>query len=198
MIVAIAGRSGSGKTTLATNLVARQGFIRLGFADDLKQMLLRIDPFIASHKQARLAATVAERGWEGAKDFPETRFLLQETADAVKWMCGETFWADRATNRALDITAAMPPGSAAPSFVFDDLRYEYELDALVRLAQHGLGPLVSVRLVVDPQRWARPPTKAHSSETQVFPVDIEIGRLTSPEVAISLILKHPNSRDEMK
>lgn len=48
--VALMGRAGSGKDSAAARLVSRYQFVRVAFADPLKESALRLDPIVGAGK----------------------------------------------------------------------------------------------------------------------------------------------------
>jgi hypothetical protein len=86
--IALMGRARSGKDTIASRLVERHGYVRVAFADPLKEMALRIDPLIATFPDmppVQLSRLVADTGWEYAKDrYPEVRRILQNVGQTVR------------------------------------------------------------------------------------------------------------------
>ncbi|MFM9669326.1 deoxynucleotide monophosphate kinase family protein [Streptomyces galilaeus] len=137
--IALTGLARSGKDSVATRLVEHHGYVRVAFADKLKEAALKVDPMIPFPRYSgqeqhhmRLSAVVATYGWERAKDlFPEVRRFLQCYGQTVREMYSE-FW----------ITAARPAireawGSGRP-VVVTDVRYANEADFLRNRLDFGL------------------------------------------------------------
>lgn len=110
-IVAFCGPKRSGKDTAAAALVEQRGYVRIGFADAVKDLALRINPIVEypyastiMHRARRLRAVVETRGWEVAKSYPDVRVFLQELGTGVRDIVGERSWVD-AWERTV---AAMP------------------------------------------------------------------------------------------
>lgn len=76
MIIGLSGYAQVGKDTVATILVEDYGYTRIGFADIIKKAVYVLDPIITLDGM-RLAHAVDKYGWEGAKQAPEVRRLLQ-------------------------------------------------------------------------------------------------------------------------
>ncbi|MCF3119702.1 hypothetical protein IPZ68_08260 [Streptomyces arenae] len=91
------GRAGSGKDTAAARLVSRHQFVRVAFADPLRETALGLDPIVGSEPTGlgalpiRLSDVVRRQGWDAAKIFPEVRRTLQRLGEAVRQYDPE-FW----------------------------------------------------------------------------------------------------------
>ena len=77
--IGLMGYAGVGKDWLAGQL---EGFTRVSFADRIRELLLRVDPWLYAVPGAavgwRLSALVEAQGWDQAKRNPEVRRLQQE------------------------------------------------------------------------------------------------------------------------
>jgi len=93
-IVGLVGPKRSGKDTAAAALVEQRGFVRVGFADAVKDLALRINPNITydAFGSVRLRGTVDDYGWEKAKGHPEVRRFLQELGTGVRDTVGIDAW----------------------------------------------------------------------------------------------------------
>lgn len=142
--IALTGLSRSGKDSVAARLVERHGYVRVAFADRLKEAALKSDPFIplrASGVTVRLSAVIANVGWETAKDqFPEVRRFLQDYGQTIREI-RPRFWIDAAF---ADIDAAWAAGRPV---VVTDVRYANEANTLTasgfelyRVTRPGLVP----------------------------------------------------------
>lgn len=146
--IAITGLSRAGKDTVAARLVEAHGYVRVAFADRLKEAALRADPIVYGEDSGRLEAhytrlaeVVNDIGWERAKDeYPEVRRFLQDYGQTIREI-DPFFW----------IQAAQPAVSAAwdagRPVVFTDVRYVNEADTLkswdfdiVRVTRPGQTP----------------------------------------------------------
>lgn len=122
--IGIIGRARTGKDTLGARLVRTHGFGRVAFADALKDVALILNPIVAPELAgSRLADVVAAHGWDGAKDLPEVRRVLQHLGQGVRAVDRE-FWVRAALHRAEDVAAEGHP------VVFTDVRYENEARAV--------------------------------------------------------------------
>ncbi|WP_330478670.1 hypothetical protein OG301_26695 [Streptomyces platensis] len=145
--VALTGLSRSGKDSVAARLVEHHGYVRVAFADRLKEAALKADPIIhqttgaAGWVDQRLSDIVRLYGWEAAKDlFPEVRRFLQEYGQTVREI-GPYFWIQAATPA---VQAAWDDGRPV---VFTDVRYLNEAETLevwgfdiVRVTRPGQTP----------------------------------------------------------
>lgn len=161
-LVGLIGKKRVGKDTFAATLVEEFGFVRVAFADPLKEMALTIDPVIAYGKREedgtwtepyRLSEAVAEEGWELTKDqWPEPRRFLQRLGDGVRQFDPE-FWLRAGLTQAWTYRHGYPESQPAGvigmfrprSVVITDVRYPNEADAireaggiLVRIVRPGV------------------------------------------------------------
>lgn len=89
-IIGITGRKRHGKNTAAEGLVPL-GFEVIGFADDLKDAALQLNPRIENGW--RLKTLVERYGWEHVKDhYPEARRILQRLGTDVVRTRDPEFW----------------------------------------------------------------------------------------------------------
>jgi hypothetical protein len=136
-VIGLSGYARTGKDTIARMLVETHGYERVGFADSLKELMLRLDPYVTT-AGTRLSVVVGQYGWERAKDtFPEVRRLLQAHATPARDLLGDDVWV-----RAL--TRKMAPSG---KYVVADVRFPNELAAVknmsgltVRVNRPGFGP----------------------------------------------------------
>lgn len=163
--IALTGLARSGKDSVATRLVEAHGYVRVAFADKLKEAALKADPIVEDSNETlglpmlRLSTVVETYGWERAKDaFPEVRRFLQNYGQTIRELL-PGFW----------IRQAWPAVRAAHHLgrpvVFTDMRYRDEADAL---RVHGFS-LVRV------QRPGQVPGE-HRSERELlgYPTDATI------------------------
>ncbi|MFC4494056.1 hypothetical protein ACFPA8_07910 [Streptomyces ovatisporus] len=127
--IALLGRARSGKDTIANYLVDRHGYVRVAFADALKEMALAANPSIpdmlwTDGDPYRLSDAVEADGWEGAKDeYPEVRRFLQGLGVAVRAQQPD-FWLLKGEQKAYEAFSAGKPA------VFTDVRFLNEVRAL--------------------------------------------------------------------
>lgn len=98
-IIGLTGFAGSGKDTVADILVAEYGFVKLAFADPLREMLLILNPSVGTPKS--LTELINENGWRWAKQrFPEVRRLMQILGtDIVRDRIDQNFWVNHLSKR---------------------------------------------------------------------------------------------------
>lgn len=143
-LIGLNGYARSGKDTAAAALIER-GWMRVAFADPLREMLLAIDP-IFHHDQIvgsiRVSDILSKMDWDGAKQNQEIRRLLQRLGtEAGRNILGESVWIDLASKK---IDAAF---SAGQSVVITDVRFPNEADMIrqrsglvVRIERDGIAP----------------------------------------------------------
>jgi len=138
MIVGLGHQAQVGKDTAARFLVERHGFVRLAFADILKEVAYDTNPIVLpALVQGHLQDLVDERGWEAAKELGETRRLLQELGLSARWHLGENVWVQPIFNKILD--------EPDQSFVISDVRFRNEFDMLKNMDhRHGGGVLLKI------------------------------------------------------
>jgi hypothetical protein len=155
--IALIGKARSGKDTVAEHLVKNHGFTRFAFADPLKEMALRLNPWVdiavpgeAEPRFARLADLISAWGWERAKDsVPEVRRILQEYGQGVREQQAE-FWIEALLLRAIQVRTPI---------VVSDCRY---INEAVMLARAGF----TLVRIDRPAAGLEGDAGAHSSETE--------------------------------
>lgn len=176
--IGIIGKARSGKDTAAAHLVQRYAYTRLAFADPLKEMALRVDPWITYSNMSgddavRLAMLVEHVGWERAKDnYPEVRRLLQQIGQAQREL-EEDYW--------LRLLLRKVAGAAKLNMpvVVTDVRYLNEARVLRRQGfklVRIVRPYSAHRTLAEAMQLV-----AHASETELddFPADFEISNAGS-------------------
>jgi len=142
MIIGLSGYAQVGKDTVANYLVERYDFVKVSFADPIREALYRLDPKvdIADMRGVSLRAAVDGLGWENTKvDSEDTRKLLQRMGTEVgREMFGEDFWVNQGLLKA----------SQHDNVVFADTRFENEANAIRkhggqvwRVHKHDHGPV---------------------------------------------------------
>ncbi|QDQ12460.1 hypothetical protein FH965_19435 [Streptomyces spectabilis] len=124
------GRAGSGKDTVAARLVQRHAFVRVAFADPLKESAMRLDPIIGAEGTSygalpiHLSDVVKRYGWDRAKNsYPEVRRTLQRLGEAVRGDDPD-FWLRMALDKLGTADRWGLPVAVS------DVRYANEADAL--------------------------------------------------------------------
>lgn len=138
MIIGLSGYSGSGKDEVAKILV-RQGFIRIGIADGVKDFLYDLNPTVTHPESGlrwSLRRLVNSKGWDVIKDYPEVRGLLQRTATATRAIDLD-FWIDVLQEKL----------NAINNYIIPDVRYPNEREWIMsqswpvwRVNRPNLGP----------------------------------------------------------
>lgn len=135
IVVGITGRAQHGKDTIGQLLVEEYGFQRYGFADQLKELALRVDPWITTSWGGlnpavpdRLSRKVSRAGWEDAKQNPEVRRTLQELGTSVRDIIGPDAWVNALLRQVL--------ADAPERVVITDVRFPNE-QAFVYQKLHG-------------------------------------------------------------
>ena len=118
MIIVLSGYARSGKDEIAKVLVEEHGYIRVAFADKIREFLYELNPQVGS---TRLAPLVSEYGWDVAKSSPEVRYLLQTLGVSARKLFGDKFW----VHQALGSMAL-----AHPKIVITDVRFTNEADTI--------------------------------------------------------------------
>lgn len=136
--IALVGPNGSGKDTVGRILTEGHGYVRVSFADPVREVVLGMDPLVPSvdARQVRLSDLVDVFGWETAKRrYPEVRRLLVGHAMACRRILGEDVWCD------LGLRTAAEHNRQGRPVVFTDCRFANE----ARGAQRSGGLVVEVK-----------------------------------------------------
>jgi hypothetical protein len=129
MIIGLSGYAQVGKDTVAQHLADKYGFVKVSFADPIREALYALDPQIPDYpgiNGIRLSWIVDRYGWEIAKQSsPEVRRMLQRFGTEIgRNMFGEDFWVNQGLLKA----------SQHDNVVFADTRFENEANAI---RKHG-------------------------------------------------------------
>lgn len=111
MIIGLTGYARSGKDTIAAHLVEKHGFVRLAFADKLKQLAYEANPSVEltyglidelesvgeeidtiECTHLGLKYLVDTIGWEATKQADSVRTFLQNLGVAARNTFGPNFW----------------------------------------------------------------------------------------------------------
>lgn len=124
MLIGLCGYTGVGKDEVAKHLVSQHGFVRVAFADAMRDDLYTLNPWIHPTGM-QLAFIVDALGWDRAKrDYSEIRRLLQVYGTEVgRNGFGENVWIDRAVAEI----------KKHPNVVVTDVRFDNEVTALRQL-----------------------------------------------------------------
>lgn len=139
LILGLAGHAGAGKDAAAAALVA-EGWVRVAFADKLKQVAYALNPLVFFRGEIQRLQTVVDTyGWEVAKQEPDVRALLQRLGtDAARTHLGADVWVDAAFND-------LPPDV---NVVITDVRFPNEVEqvrkaggSVALVSRPGVGPV---------------------------------------------------------
>jgi hypothetical protein len=128
ILIGITGRARHGKDTVASFLVRERGFHRYAFADQLRELALRVNPLVDfggedeyDYSTMRLREYVHQVGWETAKSNGEVRRLLQQLGAGARDIFGPDVWV-----QALERYWKEEPGRTPDRLVISDVRYPNE------------------------------------------------------------------------
>lgn len=138
-LIGVNGYGRSGKDTVAQFLVEDHGFIRIAFADLLKQAVYILNPIVDPIVGFRIQDLVDAYGWEKSKELPEVRQTLQRMGTEVgREMLGPDIWINAAFNQMKD----------GENYVIPDMRFWNEAERIVsnggqtvRINRMGVGPV---------------------------------------------------------
>lgn len=149
-IIGLTGFDGAGKTTVANYLEREHGFTVVSFADELKRLLMILDPIVGVDEDedsrgatiaypVRLSDFVDDSGEFHEHDlktqYPEYRRLLQVFGtDVVRNGMGEDTWADILYQRLLGMADEAMFKGEPMRVVVPDVRFHNEADAVRNLA----------------------------------------------------------------
>jgi hypothetical protein len=130
VLIAFSGFQNSGKDTAASVLIEEFGYTKIAFADALREMALKIDPYIVFDAEfggtlsLRLSQLVTQFGWDKIKrEIPEVRRLLQVMGtEAVRELFGENTWINVLWSRYPDLF------DPRTRYVLTDCRFKNEAD----------------------------------------------------------------------
>jgi hypothetical protein len=138
VLIGLMGWATSGKDSFGGFLV-EDGYTRFAFADGVRDLAYRIDPYVLLSNGRRLRKMVDLVGWDKAKQVPEVRSLLQRIGNETREVCGDDVWI-----RAVEKKMVGGPENV----VITDVRYRNEAEFikakgghLFRICRLGVGPL---------------------------------------------------------
>jgi hypothetical protein len=140
MIVGLSGYAQSGKDTVAGMLIGLHKYQRVAFADNIRELLYKMDPFINEGQPVfRLQDIVDSQGWDNAKTTaPEVRRLLQDLGVGARELFGSNFWVEQALKNI----------KPTDNIVITDVRFQNEAEAIKkhegqiwRVNRPGVGPV---------------------------------------------------------
>lgn len=138
--IGVHGYAGSGKDSFADALVENYGFIKVAFADPLRDMLIDTNPMlmVEDGRPVYLADVVATLGWSEAKAlYPDVRRMMVALGQSARGRLHERVWVDKALRSA----------DGHDRVVFSDVRQLNEAQVLswtgadlVHVIRPGIGP----------------------------------------------------------
>ena len=145
MIIGLSGYARSGKDTVAEYLVDNYGFKRVAFADEIKNALLAINPWVGGI--ASLNEMVEYEGWDNVKIIPQVREMMQNFGVHARENWGTAFWINQAF-RYMD-KYCRDEQENLHHVVITDVRFKNEADAiagwrdgtLVRINRSSVQPI---------------------------------------------------------
>jgi len=154
-LLGISGYAGAGKDALADLLVEHFGFVKMAFADPMRDIASAIDPVVGwvHDGPVRYNDAVEFHGYDDAKfEYPEVRQFLQRLGtEGGREILGENIWVDTGLGRA----------QAHRRVVFSDMRFQNEAEAIkaaggrtVRVERPGVGPANDHTSEHDLAKWA--------------------------------------------
>jgi len=129
-LIGLSGLAGAGKSTAAKILVEDHGFVRLRFADTIKEMLatlLRQADFDEATIKEAIDGDLKEEGF-AVLNWKTPRYCLQTLGtEWGRWGVGENLWAN-ITKKAIERELR-----AGRKVVVDDVRFQNEIDVIGEL-----------------------------------------------------------------
>lgn len=122
MIIGLAGYAQSGKDTVAKALVNHHGFVRMAFADSLRDFVYKANPMVdnLAGEPKFVQEYVDTVGWDKAKQHPQVRRILQTTGLAAREQFGVDFW----------VSQVLKHVQPTDKVVITDVRFLNEADSI--------------------------------------------------------------------
>lgn len=146
MIVGIGHKMRRGKDTAADALVRELGFVKVSFADALKDLAMEANPIVLTEPgfvnvqlgHNSLQSLVERYGWEYVKDhYPLVRPFLQRLGRGARKVFGENFWFKAWLDRVNATVTATAGGdndlAKSIPVVVPDVRFLNEFEGLKNL-----------------------------------------------------------------
>jgi len=141
VIIGMSGYARVGKDSFADVLVRDHGFVKLSFADPMREALTRLDPIlrVGEGLTMHLSQCLSTMTWDELKaESPDIRPLMQRLGTEMgRNMFGKNFWVD----------LAMKEAEKHEHVVFADVRFANEAQAIKdrygyiwRIHREGYGP----------------------------------------------------------
>lgn len=134
MIVGLTGKKGAGKDMIGSYLIEQHGFVRVSFADALKESVAALfdipveqletwknDP----HAIVSIGIAVEEGWMVGGRTMTVRQFLQRYGTEAHREVFGDGFWLDVARQRIAELHA-----QGHQRLVFTDVRFDNEAELI--------------------------------------------------------------------
>jgi hypothetical protein len=124
MLLGLAGFAGVGKDTVRAILEKKHGFKGAAFADKLRELVAREDPYLKD-AQKHYNEVVGALGYDEAKrTWPSVRECLVKLGDGARQTFGENFWLNQVVPRY--------DQAQGDYFVISDVRYQNEIYHIIK------------------------------------------------------------------
>jgi len=115
MLIALFGAPGAGKDTVAAHLVEKHGFVRVAFADKVRELAYEV-------LAPTLRDVVDRKGWDYCKrELVIYREILERVGDGARKVFGNDFWIQQIEDDVFDLV------DSGKDVVITDLRKENEM-----------------------------------------------------------------------
>ena len=115
MLIALFGAPGAGKDTVAAHLIEKHGFVRVAFADKVRELAYEVINPLGQQ-------LVDEHGWEYLKRKEDwARRVLEMVGDGARKVFGNDFWIDAVRTQVNELLVD------GKDVVITDLRKENEM-----------------------------------------------------------------------
>lgn len=159
MLLGITGKKRSGKNTVGQYLQDKYRFNQHAFADNIKKLVLEINPIIGSdykdgYGEIYLKEAVEKSGWEKAKEDHYVREFLQNLGVRCREVFGKNLWADHLWKELIKKYDTYNAGIKSLNYTINDLpsfKYEGE-DVLVKPNLQSNVVITDVRFENEAQR----------------------------------------------
>lgn len=143
-LIALTAYASSGKDAFADHMVREFGYEKIGFADKLYELALKLNPIIWRLPfPQRLSKIVSRLGWTEAKRIKSIRKYLQWLgSDVCRVVFGDEFWIEQTKPKILNLL------QSNKSVIITNCRFENEAQfveelggCVVLVTRPGVGPV---------------------------------------------------------
>lgn len=143
-LIGLTGYAHSGKDAFADHMINEFGYVKLGFADKVCELALKLNPIIWKLPfPQRLKTIVDKKGWTKAKRIPGVRRYLQWLGSEVgREVFGEDIWINTLKPKISELL------SKGTSVIITNVRFENEAQYIeelggniVLVTRPGVGPV---------------------------------------------------------